>query len=196
MPFKKAFIFSALLSISVLSGCAAVAVGTAATTGVAVVHDRRTTGTIIEDQTIELKALKTLYGIDKIRINTHVNATSYNNILLLTGEAPTESLRNDISNRLRQISKVRKVHNEILVAAPSSIISRSSDGLITSKAKVALFKLNSIKGFDPTRVKIVSENGVVYLLGLLKQNEIAPVVDTIRRVGGVQRVVKLFEIIG
>ncbi|MEE4290555.1 MAG: BON domain-containing protein [Cycloclasticus sp.] len=196
MPFKKAFIFPALLSISVLSGCAAVAVGTAATTGVAVVHDRRTTGTIIEDQTIELKALKTLYGIDKIRINTHVNATSYNNILLLTGEAPTESLRNDISNRLRQISKVRKVHNEILVAAPSSIISRSSDGLITSKAKVALFKLNSIKGFDPTRVKIVSENGVVYLLGLLKQNEIAPVVDTIRRVGGVQRVVKLFEIIG
>ena len=183
MPFKKAFIFPALLSISVLSGCAAVAVGTAATTGVAVVHDRRTTGTIIEDQTIELKALKTLYGIDKIRINTHVNATSYNNILLLTGEAPTESLRNDISNRLRQISKVRKVHNEILVAAPSSIISRSSDGLITSKAKVALFKLNSIKGFDPTRVKIVSENGVVYLLGLLKQNEIAPVVDTIRRVG-------------
>ncbi|KXJ48401.1 MAG: hypothetical protein AXW16_00240 [Cycloclasticus sp. Phe_18] len=196
MPFKKAFIFSALLSISVLSGCAAVAVGTAATTGVAVVHDRRTTGTIIEDQTIELKALKTLYGIDKIRINTHVNATSYNNILLLTGEAPTESLRNDISNRLRQISKVRKVHNEILVAAPSSLVSRSSDGLITSKAKVALFKLNSIKGFDPTRVKIVSENGVVYLLGLLKQNEIAPVVDTIRRVGGVQRVVKLFEIIG
>jgi osmotically-inducible protein OsmY len=196
MPFKKAFIFPALLSISVLSGCAAVAVGTAATTGVAVVHDRRTTGTIIEDQTIELKALKTLYGIDKIRINTHVNATSYNNILLLTGEAPTESLRNDISNRLRQIPKVRKVHNEILVAAPSSIISRSSDGLITSKAKVALFKLNSIKGFDPTRVKIVSENGVVYLLGLLKQNEIAPVVDTIRRVGGVQRVVKLFEIIG
>lgn len=196
MPFKKAFIFPALLSISVLSGCAAVAVGTAATTGVAVVHDRRTTGTIIEDQTIELKALKTLYGIDKIRINTHVNATSYNNILLLTGEAPTESLRNDISNRLRQISKVRKVHNEILVAAPSSLVSRSSDGLITSKAKVALFKLNSIKGFDPTRVKIVSENGVVYLLGLLKQNEIAPVVDTIRRVGGVQRVVKLFEIIG
>ena len=196
MPFKKAFIFPALLSISVLSGCAAVAVGTAATTGVAVVHDRRTTGTIIEDQTIELKALKTLYGIDKIRINTHVNATSYNNILLLTGEAPTESLRNDISNRLRQISKVRKVHNEILVAAPSSLVSRSSDGLITSKAKFALFKLNSIKGFDPTRVKIVSENGVVYLLGLLKQNEIAPVVDTIRRVGGVQRVVKLFEIIG
>jgi len=196
MPLKIAFTLLTLLTISTLSGCAAVAVGTVATTGVAVVHDRRTTGTIIEDQSIEIKALKTLYGIDEIRINTHVNATSYNNILLLTGEAPTESLRNDISNRLRQIPKVRKIHNEILIAAPSSLISRSSDSLITSKAKVALFKLNSIKDFDPTRVKIVSENGVVYLLGLLRQSEIAPVVDTVRRVGGVQRVVKLFEVIG
>ena len=195
MPFKIAFTLLTLLTISTLSGCAAVAVGTVATTGVAVVHDRRTTGTIIEDQSIEIKALKTLYGVDKIRINTHVNATSYNSILLLTGEAPTESLRNDISNRLRQIPKVRKVHNEILIAAPSSLVSRSSDSLITSKAKVALFKLNSIKGFDPTRVKIVSENGVVYLLGLLRKSEIAPVVDTVRRVGGVQRVVKLFEVI-
>jgi len=195
MPFKKAFIFPVLLLISLLSGCAAVAVGTA-TTGVAVVHDRRSTGTVIDDQTIELKALRVLYGVDKIRMNTHVNATCYNGVLLLTGEAPTESLRNDITNRLRQIPKVRKVHNEILIAAPSSLVSRSSDSLITSKAKVALFNLNKIKGFDPTRVKIISENGVVYLLGILKQHEVTPVIETVRRVGGVQRVVKLFEING
>jgi Predicted periplasmic or secreted lipoprotein len=191
---NKTFILTTLLSIFLLSGCAAVAVGTAAT-GVAVVHDRRSTGTIIDDQTIELKALKILYSVDNIRINSHVNATSYNGILLLTGEAPTDSLRSDITNRLRKIPNVRKVHNEILIAAPSSLMSRSSDALITSKAKVALFELNKIKGFDPTRVKITSENGVVYLLGLLKQHEVTPVVETIRRVGGVQRVVKLFEII-
>lgn len=191
---NKTFILTTLLSIFLLSGCAAVAVGTAAT-GVAVVHDRRSTGTIIDDQTIELKALKILYSVDNIRINSHVNATSYNGILLLTGEAPTDSLRSDITNRLRIIPNVRKVHNEILIAAPSSLMSRSSDALITSKAKVALFELNKIKGFDPTRVKITSENGVVYLLGLLKQHEVTPVVETIRRVGGVQRVVKLFEII-
>ena len=191
---NKTFILTTLLSIFLLSGCAAVAVGTAAT-GVAVVHDRRSTGTIIDDQTIELKALKILYSVDNIRINSHVNATSYNGILLLTGEAPTDSLRSDITNRLRKIPNVRKVHNEILIAAPSSLMSRSSDALITSKAKVALFELNKIKGFDPTRVKITSENSVVYLLGLLKQHEVTPVVETIRRVGGVQRVVKLFEII-
>lgn len=195
MFFKKSLILPVLLSIFLLSGCAAVAVGTA-TTGVAVVHDRRSAGTVIDDQTIELKALRVLYGVDKIRINTHVNATCYNGILLLTGEAPTESLRNDITNRLRQIPKVRKVHNEILIAAPSSLMSRSSDSLITSKAKVALFNLNKIKGFDPTRVKIISENGVVYLLGILRQHEMTPVIEAVRRVGGVQRVVKLFEIIG
>ncbi|HIF18120.1 MAG TPA: BON domain-containing protein [Cycloclasticus sp.] len=196
MTLKKTTLFSSLLIISLLSGCAAVAVGTAATTGVAVAHDRRSTGTVIDDQTIELKALRVLYGVDSIRNNTHVNATCYNGVLLLTGEAPTDNLLNDITNRLRKIPKVKKVHNEIVLAAPSSLISRSSDSLITSKAKVALFSLNKIQGFDPTRVKIVSENGVVYLLGLLKKHEINPVIETIRRVGGVQRVVKLFEIIG
>lgn len=195
MLLKKAPLLALFLCIILLSGCAAVAVGTA-TTGVAVIHDRRTAGTVIDDQTIELKALNILFGVDKIRINTHVNATCYNGVLLLTGEAPTEGLRSDIANRLRQIIKVRQVHNEIILAAPSSLIARSSDSLITSKAKVALFKLNNINSFDPTRVKVVSENGVVYLLGLLKQHEVNPVIETIRRVGGVQRVVKLFEITG
>jgi osmotically-inducible protein OsmY len=195
MTLNKTKLFLSLLTLSILSGCAAVAVGTAATTGIAVVHDRRTTGTVIEDQSIELKALRILYGVDAIRNNTHVNATCYNGVLLLTGEAPTESLRNDIANTMRQIPKVSKIHNEILLAAPSSLISRSSDSLITSKAKVSLFSLNNIQGFDPTRVKVISENGVAYLLGLLKQHEVNPVVETVRRVGGVQRVVKLFEVI-
>jgi osmotically-inducible protein OsmY len=195
MTCKKTIIFSTFLLSLLLSGCAAVAVGTAATTGVAVAHDRRSTGTVIDDQTIELKALKVLYGNERIRNNTHVNATSYNGVLLLTGEAPTESLRSDIANQVRRIPKVSKVINEILLAAPSSLVSRSSDSYVTSKAKVALFSLNKLKGFDPTRVKIVTENGVVYLMGLLKQHEVTPVIESIRRVGGVQRVVKLFEII-
>ncbi|MEH6503145.1 MAG: BON domain-containing protein [Cycloclasticus sp.] len=195
MHINKIVVFSVLLIASLLSGCAAVAVG-GATTGVAVVHDRRSTGTVIDDQGIEFKALGFLYGVDKIRINTHINATSYNGMLLLTGEAPTEELRQDIASRASRIPNVVKVHNEIILAAPSSVVSRSSDGYITSKAKVALLNISNIKGFDPTRVKVVTENGVVYLLGLLKQHEVSPVTETIRRVGGVQRVVKLVEIIG
>ncbi|MFT6625500.1 MAG: osmotically-inducible protein OsmY [Cycloclasticus sp.] len=196
MKFNTTFIFSALLITSLLSGCAAVAVGGAATTGVAVVHDRRSAGTVIDDQSIEFKALGFLYGVDKIRINTHINVTSYNGTLLLTGEAPTEELRQDIASRANRIPNVVKVHNEIILAAPSSVVSRTSDGYITSKAKLALLNISNIKGFDPTRVKVVTENGVVYLLGLLKQHEVSPVTETIRRVGGVQRVVKLVEIIG
>jgi|TARA_R110002111_G_scaffold107734_6_gene166332 osmotically-inducible protein OsmY len=194
MKFSYLLLPTSALIFSLLSGCAAVAVG-GATTGVAVVHDRRTAGTVIDDQAIELKALNIFYGVKTIRLNTHVNATSYNGLLLLTGEAPTEQLRQNIIQRVSRIPKVEKVHNEIIIAAPSSLVSRSSDSLITSKSKVALFNVSHIKGFDPTRVKVVTENGVVYLMGLLKQHEVSPVIETIRRVGGVQRVVKLFEIV-
>ncbi|PCI18502.1 MAG: BON domain-containing protein [Piscirickettsiaceae bacterium] len=182
------------LTITLLSGCAAVVVG-GATTGVAIVHDRRTTGTVIDDQGIEFKSLYALYSDPSIRNNTHINVTSYNGILLLTGEAPNEDLRNKIVTKLSRIQKVRTVHNNITLAAPSSLVSRSSDTLITSKAKISLFNINGLKGFDPTRVKIITENGVVYLLGILREHESQAVIETTRRVGGVQRVVKLFEII-
>ncbi|ORU92967.1 MAG: BON domain-containing protein [Cycloclasticus sp. symbiont of Poecilosclerida sp. N] len=181
MKFNSIFLILSFLIFTQLSGCAAV-------------HDRRTLGSVIEDESIELKSLQILYGVDEIRLNTHVNATSYNSVLLLTGEVPTKALRSDIVNRLRDLPKVRKVLNELVIAAPSSFISRASDTVVTGKSKIALLSLNHIQGFDPTRVKIVSENGVVYLMGLLKQHEITPVIEVVRRVGGVQRVVKLFEI--
>lgn len=194
MRFINTRLFSALLLASLLSGCTAIAIG-GATTGVAVVHDRRSTGTVIDDQTIELKALNALYDNDKIWNNCHINITSYNGVMLLTGEAPTEALRNAIVDTVRHIPKVIRVHNELLLAAPSSMLSRSSDSYVTSKAKVALFGMKGLEDFDPTRVKVVTENGVVYLMGLLKQHEVSPVIEKVRRVGGVQRVVKLFEII-
>ena len=191
----KYFPLLALILIStLLSGCAAVVVGGAATgVGVSVVHDRRTAGTVIDDQGIEFQVLKVLYGIEEVRVNTHINATSYNRVLLITGEAPTEALRERIINRLRQIPNIKKIQNQIIIAAPSALVSRSSDSLITSNVKISLLKLNAIQGFDPTRVKVVTENGIVYLLGLLKPNEVQPVIDLVSRVSGVQRVVKLFE---
>jgi len=194
MRFINTRLFSGLLLASLLSGCTAIAIG-GATTGVAVVHDRRSTGTVIDDQTIELKSLNALYDNEKIWNNCHINITSYNGVMLLTGEAPTEALRSAIVDTVRRIPKVTRIHNELLLAAPSSMLSRSSDSYVTSKAKVALFGLEGLDDFDPTRVKVVTENGVVYLMGLLKQHEVSPVIEKVRRVGGVQRVVKLFEII-
>lgn len=190
-PILKRLSLLIILS-SVLTGCAAVAVGGAAT-GVAVVHDRRTAGTVIDDQTIELNVLRVIYGTVSIRNNTHINGTSYNRTLLLTGEAPTEELRTSIIERVRRISNIKKILNEITLAAPSALVSRSSDSLITSNVKIALFKVDGLQDFDPTRVKVVTENGVVYLMGLLKPEEVMPVIGLVRRISGVQRVVKLFE---
>lgn len=176
-----------------LQGCAAAVVG-GAVVGVAVIHDRRTTGTIVEDQTIELKAREAFLSSDELRKQSHINITSYNNVVLLTGEAPSEALRQRAETLVRRIPKIKRIHNEIKIAAPSALISRSSDATITAKVKTQLLGLK-IKDFDPSRVKVVTEDGTVYLMGLLRRSEADPVVDRARRVGGAQRVVKVFEYI-
>jgi len=172
-----------------LHGCAGVVVGGAAT-GVAVAADSRTTGTIIEDQAIEVKAAKAILEEEELRQKTHVNVTSYNMIVLVTGEAPTEELRNRVIDLVRHIEKVRHVYDELTVAAPSSMLSRSSDGVITAKVKT---KLLGLKDFDGTRVKVVTENGIVYLMGLVGEADGERAAAAARTVGGVQKVVKLFE---
>jgi osmotically-inducible protein OsmY len=93
----------------------------------------------------------------------------------------------------RGIPKVRLVHNEMTIAAPNSYMVRSSDSLITAKVKTGLFGITELEDFDPTRVKVVTENGVVYLMGILNQTEANAVTNKARQVGGVQKVVKLFE---
>ncbi len=184
----------ALLIVALVagSGCTPVVVGGAAT-GAAVVHDRRTAGTVLEDQSIELKALTRLREDPEIREQAHINVTSYNLIVLLTGETPTEAMRQRAAEIVRGIERVRQVHNELRVAAPSSMMSRSSDTLITAKVKTALFGIKGIEDFDPTRVKVVTENGTVYLMGLVRRIEADAAAEAARTVSGVQRVVKLFE---
>jgi len=183
-----------LFSTSLLQGCAGVVVGGAAT-GAAVIHDRRTSGTVIDDEIIEFKVIDRMMKNTALNEKTHINATSYNNVLLLTGEAPTEELKQEVYDLLKTIPNVKRVHNEITVAAPSAYLSRSSDTWITAKVKTLMLKIDDIKGFDPTRVKIVSENGTVYLMGLVTRAEGDAVTDVARKVDGVQRVVKVFEYI-
>ena len=177
-----------------LGGCAEAVVG-GAVAGAAVVHDRRTPGTVIDDQLIELRWLHEYYNDQELKKQTHISATSVNGVVLLTGEAPTEALRARAEAIARRLPKVRRVHNEIRIAAPSSLSQRSSDALITAKVKTALFKVK-VKGFDPTRVNVTTSNGTVYLQGLVTRTEADAVVEQVRRVKGVQRVVKVFEYIG
>ncbi|MDT8388225.1 MAG: BON domain-containing protein [Thiogranum sp.] len=173
-----------------LSACAPVMFGGVATTA-SVAHDRRTTGSVIEDQAIELRVGKALRDAG-IHRQAHVNITSYNGIVLLSGEAPTEELRSRIGEFARRDEKARRVHNEIVLAAPSSFMTRSSDALLTTRVKAALLSVR-VDGFDATRVKVVSENGTVFLMGLLHHAEAAAVTGEAQSIGGVQRIVKLFE---
>jgi osmotically-inducible protein OsmY len=185
----KTRIFFYLVILLALQGCVAAVVTTGAT-GAAVAYDQRTAGTIIEDQAIELKASQAFYSDKEIDENAHVNVTSYNMVVLVTGEAPTEELINRIIELVRNIQKVSHVYNELTLAAPSSFTSRSSDSLITARVKTNLLILDN---FDGTRVKVVTEKGVVYLMGLLIREEADRATESTRLTGGVQKVVKLFQ---
>lgn len=176
-----------------ISGCAPLVIGAAAVGGASIAHDRRTTGTIVDDQAIEAKTIAALYKEPDLMKQSHINVTSYNNIVLLSGETPTEALRTRAGEITKGIEQVRRVYNELIIAAPSSYINRSSDSWLTAQVKAHLVEIRDIKGFDPTRVKVVSENGTVYLMGLVTRQEGNAAAESAREVGGVQRVVKLFE---
>jgi osmotically-inducible protein OsmY len=180
------------LITSLLYGCAAAVVGGAATSATAA-HDRRTVGTFIDDEGIELKARLAIFDDKDLNSQIHINIISINGVVLLVGQAPTEAMRQKASELTLAVPKVRLVHNEMSIAAPNAYMTRSSDSLITAKVKTSLFRIKELKDFDPTRVKVVTENGIVYLMGILTHSEADAVTNAARRVGGVQKIVKLFE---
>ena len=186
---KTTKILSILLITSFLPGCAAVVLSTAAT-GVMVAHDRRTTGTIVEDKSIQLKATQAIQDVVQKNQQVHVSAHSYNNRVLLVGQAPTRRMKAQIEESVRGVEKIKHLHNEIVVSASTPLKTRSVDGLITTRIKG---EMAVTKEFNPTRVKVITENGVVYLMGIVKRDEEEIAVDIARNVRGVTRVVKIFE---
>lgn len=189
MNHRIALFSLAVLSAGSLPACIPLFAAGAAT-GVAVAHDHRSAGAIIDDQGIELKAMAALKGETQLYNESHLNVTSYNGIVLVTGEVPTQELRDRVTDIVRGVDKVRMVHNEVTLAAPSSLMARSSDTLLTGKVKARFI---GTKGFDSSRVKIVSEGGVVYLMGLVSRDEAEVATEIARTTDGVQRVVRLFE---
>ncbi len=176
-----------------LSGCAALVIGSTAAGGLVIAHDRRTTGTMLDDQTIELNSKKALRKNAELQELAHINITSFNKIVLISGEAPNSVLKQRAAKIVGGVTSVRHVHNEMKIAAPSSFMSRISDSLITAKVKTKMIGIKDLDDFDTTRVKVVTESGVVFLMGLLKHNEATAATEAARRVGGVQKVIKLFE---
>ena len=175
--------------IPYLAGCAIAAGGGSAAAGYSTL-DRRTTGTIIEDQAIELKAYRAIAADKELDEQTHINITSYNTAVLVTGESPVDEMRQKIVSIVSAVNKVKHVYNEITIAAPSSMVSRSSDVYITTKVKTKLFADKILSGLV---IKVNTEKGVVYLMGIVSQEEAEIATNIARETGGVQKVVKLFQ---
>ena len=185
-------LITALLIISFLSGCVWVAAGAAAVTTIDISRDRRTTGSYIDDQLIETKATYALGTDAALKGDTHFNVTSMNGVVLLTGEAPKAEQRTQAVDLVQKVPQVRQVVNEVQLADKSSMSSRSNDSWITSKVKSFMLASPDIQG---QRVKVVTENGVVYLMGLATRDEAERVAAEAASTSGVQRVVKLFELL-
>ncbi len=189
---KFAFVVSLLTShVLVLQGCAGLIVGAAGGAALAI-HDRRDTETILNDQKIESVAADKIYGDAKLKTKIHANITSYNRVVLVSGEVLASDLRDHAIDLIQQIPNIKRIHNELVVADLTSFASRSGDSIITSKIKT---KMVGAKGLDATRVKVVTENGKVFLMGLVTDKESEIAVDIARNVEKVKQVVKIFEII-
>lgn len=186
-PLAKAVLCGALLAS--LSGCVEMVVGSAVMGAVATA-DRRTLGAQTEDKAIGVKA--------EIRVakltgeNGHVNVTSYNRKVLLTGEVKDEAMKAAVEREVRAIENVIAVINELEVAGPASYTSRSNDALITTKVKASLVDAKTISAVS---FKVVTERGNVYLMGIVTQREGNIAADIAKGVSGVQKVVKIFEYI-
>ncbi|HEY8353694.1 MAG TPA: BON domain-containing protein [Methylophilaceae bacterium] len=182
-------IAAALISLH-LAACVPVVAGGAVAGGV-MAADRRTSGIYIEDQAIELKAKKRI--IDNVgAANINVSVTSFNLHVLLTGEAVSEEIRAQAERAALSVENVKSVTNELAISEKSGLGTSASDTYITSKVKSAMIAENR---FPANYVKVVTENSVVYLMGLVTREEAEDAVDIARNVSGVEKVVKVFEYI-
>jgi osmotically-inducible protein OsmY len=171
-----------------LAGCAPLVVGAGAVGAMSVSQDRRSSGAQMDDQSIEWRASSRIG--ERLGSKVHVNVTSYNRAALLTGEVPDERANSEVEALVRAVPSVTATTNELVVAEPTSLGSRTTDSYITSKIKTRF--LDAAR-FNALNVKVVTEAGVVYLLGIVTEREADDAVEIARTTGGVRKVVKMFE---
>ena len=192
MTLRPAFIvtLAALGAMMGLSGCVPLVVGAAVGGTALVATDRRSVGAQADDEAIEIK-------ISNIRNSrwgdaVHVNVTSYNGVVLLCGEAPDQAIKDNLAEIARTTDRVRRVHNEVVIGPDTPMSERTNDTYVTSKVKARFVEQTT---FSATHVKVVTERGVVYLMGLVRKDEGDAAGRIASTTSGVVRVVKLFEYI-
>lgn len=188
-PRATLTVLTATALLTSLSACAPLVIGGFATTAV-MATDRRTSGTQLEDEGIELRAANRLR--EALGERGHINITSYNRQALLTGEVPTEADKQRAEQVLSGVDNVKSVINELAVLGNSSFSQRSSDTLITGRVKAAIVDTQDL---SMHAFKVVTERGTVYLMGRVTEREATRVAQVARHVPGVQRVMRVFEVI-
>jgi len=189
-PRRVAALAAALAAATLLSACAPLLVGGAFAGTALMVSDRRTSGTQVEDQAIELKALTRIR--ETVGDRGHVNATSYSRLVLLTGEVPSDADKAAVEQAIGRVENVRSIVNELAVMGSSSLTSRSNDTILTSKVKASFV---DAKDVFANAFKVITERGTVYLMGRVTEREANRASDIARGVSGVQKVVRVFEVI-
>jgi osmotically-inducible protein OsmY len=176
------------VSLALLAGCVPVIVAGAAGGAAMVATDRRSAGAQVDDESIELKM--NTQATSEFGDRIHLNVTSYNGVVLLTGEVPDQAALTKVGNLAKNIEKVRVVHNEMVVGPNSDFSARSNDSYITSKVKTRMLEANK---FPPNAVKVVTERSVVYLMGIVSKEEGDAAAEIAATTAGVARVVKFFQ---
>ncbi len=180
----------ALVGVFTLPGCAALLVGGAVVGGTMVVTDRRTTATQLEDQLIEGKAATKVR--EALGERGKVTATSYNRLVLLTGDVVTDSDKATVEQAVARVDNVRSVVNELIVGGSASLSTRSNDALLSTKVKASIV---DAKGLYANSIKVVTERSVVYMLGRVTEQEATQAANVARGVSGVNKVVRVFDIL-
>jgi len=189
MP-RTAFLLSLML---LLCGCASVISATTGDEGVEENRGRRSVGAVIDDGSIETAIKVNLNAADPALKSSHINVVSYNGVVLMVGQVPSQDLKNLATRTARaSSSRIKDVYNELEVSGPTSFLSRSNDAWLSTKLKTMMVADPNISGMS---IKLVTENGVVYMMGLVSQQEANDAVDMVSTTSGVTKVVRAFELI-
>jgi osmotically-inducible protein OsmY len=183
----------AIIGATALCGCAPLVMA-GATYSAAVVYDRRSADVVLDDEVIELQARNAYYDNPDLSGQSQLRATSYAHRVLITGQAESAQIADRYARVVANLPKVTEVYNEAEIGPEIGLGQVGRDALITSRAKLAIQSIK-LPGFDALRVKVVTENDVVYLMGLVTPEEADATADKVRRIPGVKRVVKVFDYI-
>lgn len=189
MKTRRILALLALLATGLsLQGCPAVVGIGAVGTAMVIAEDRRSSSTQVDDQSIEVRASSRIG--ERLGEKGHVSVTSYNRAVLLTGEVPSASAKVEAERIALEVPNVRRVTNELEISAPSSTSSRNNDAFISGKVQARFLDAGR---FNPLHFKVVTESGVVYLMGIVTEQEAADAVEIARTTAGVRKVVIIFE---